>query len=138
MFVADNRVPVTDERGNTVYIRAKMDFGTRNKVIGAVARVHPNGEGAETEMDLGAYNTALLTQNILAWEGPDFNGVPCTAANIARLDPDEPLVDQVLAEINTRNTKAANEPSPKSSTNGGGNGLPISESQALALAGTPI
>jgi len=50
---------------------------------------------------------ALLTHNILGWQGPSFASVSCTPSNIAMLDQDEPLVGRVLQEINDRNVSPA-------------------------------
>jgi hypothetical protein len=94
---------------NVIFIRPKMDFGTKQKVIGAATRIIQGQKAkrqsgnATVDIDVGAYNMALLTNNILAWQGPAFAGVACTSTNIAMLDQDEPLVGRVLQEINDRN-----------------------------------
>lgn len=94
---------------DVIFIRPKMDFGTKQKVIGAATKIiqgqkAKRGKDAQTvDIDVGAYNMALLTNNILAWQGPSFAGVSCTPANIAMLDQDESLVGRVLQEINDRN-----------------------------------
>lgn len=102
MFVSDKPVAIT-EGDNTIYIKPKMDFGTRNAVIGAAAHVDFSDGKPEAGMDIGSYQTALLELNIVGWSGPAFEGVPCTAVRIRRLDPDEPLVVRVLEEIAARN-----------------------------------
>lgn len=103
---------------NVIFIRPKMDFGTKQKVIGAATRIIQDqrskrqSKDATVDIDVGAYNMALLTNNILAWQGPAFAGVACTPTNIAMLDQDEPLVGRVLQEINDRNvTPGAAAPS---------------------------
>lgn len=119
MLLKDERATVTDDAGNSVTIRAKMNYQTRGRVMDAMLDV--TGAGAQS-VHVGAGNMALLEHNILAWEGPAFTDpatgrpYPCTAENIRSLDPDEPLVDKVLAEINRRNQKAA--ASPKDTTPG--------------------
>ncbi len=98
MFVATDRVPVRDEAGNTVYVKRKMSFGDVSKVQGA---------SAEDRL------VVLYTANIVDWEGPDFQGTPCTAENIALLDPNEPLIELVgnkIAELNPQKQS----PNPKS------------------------
>jgi hypothetical protein len=102
MFVNPNdRVAVTLD-GNTIYIKAKMDIGTRSAVQDEI-RATTDGTEATGLAGLGSYRMALLRHNIVAWEGPAFEGYPCTRANISRLDPDEPLVELVAEEIGKRN-----------------------------------
>jgi hypothetical protein len=102
-FVSNERVAVTvPGNPNTIYIRAKMDFGTKNRVLDALTSIQQSGAA---EYHVGPYLTALAEANIVGWEGPDFGGVPCTPENIARLDPDDPLVDAALNEIGKRNNQ---------------------------------
>ena len=109
MFVDTKaKVPVT-HGGNTIYIKAKMDYGTVAAVQDEIKATGGGTDGMQFER-LGSYRMALLAHNIVAWEGPDFmdaNGkpVPCTRANIERLDPNEPIVEMVAAEIGERNRK---------------------------------
>lgn len=119
-FVSKERVPVTVEGDpNTIYIRPKMDYGTRQRVMSAGAHLRQGEQGADpsADFDLGAYNIALLTHNVVGWEGPDFEGVECTPENISQLDPDDALLDEVLRQINDRNVSRA-ATSPNSRTNG--------------------
>jgi hypothetical protein len=123
---------ITDEKDltpetNVIFIRPKMDYGTRNKVVGAAAKLKEQarqqsraqrraqrGRGKsdqnDVEFDVGAYQTALLIHNVLGWHGPAFVGVACTPENIAMLDPDEPLVQTVADEITSRNAPKDDEP----------------------------
>ena len=115
---------ITDDKDltpetNVIFIRPKMDYGTRNKVVGEAAKLlqgaaaqrrrgrGPKGkrqtDDQKMEFNVGAYQTALLVHNVLGWHGPAFVGVACTAENIATLDPDEPLVKVVVDEITNRN-----------------------------------
>lgn len=135
LFVVEEKVPVylEDDPQNIIYVRKKMDFGTRNKVISAATKVttHTNGTGngateptgdtqkADASFDLGAYNLALAQHNILGWEGPLFEGVPCTPQNIARFDDSDPLIEKVLAYLNDANTQKKDGPSPNLSGSGG-------------------
>lgn len=123
MFVSNEPVPVSvpDDPSNIIYIRPKMDFGTKQRVQNAMLQITLGqaGNSSTTPLDMAEYNIALLTANIVRWEGPAFVGpdgkpVPCTPANIERLDGDEPLVDAVMAEINRRN-KGREDSDPKSS-----------------------
>jgi hypothetical protein len=99
---------------DVIFIRAKMDYGTTQRVIGAATKVAvQSGRRKATRtkakdngiaMDVGAFQVALLVHNVLEWQGPSFAGVPCVAANIERLDPSEALVQRTLTEIGERNT----------------------------------
>lgn len=102
-FVSKEPVAVLDGEGNTVYIRSKMDYGARSRVLSAITKMH----GTDMTADMGAYNLALLKENIVRWEGPAFDGLPFAPDLIEQLDPDTPILDKALAEINKRNTKAA-------------------------------
>ena len=102
MFVNGQPASVTMGE-NTIYIHPKMDLGTRNRCMDALTAI--GRENGETDMALhiGAYQLALMVENIVSWSGPAFVGIPCTPANIAKLDPDEPLVERTLEEIVARN-----------------------------------
>lgn len=119
MFVQTDRVPIT-VGDNTIYIKAKMDYGTRNQVLSAAAdaRMDDKGNAKAATVNIGRYQNALLVNNIVDWNGPAFENIACTAVNILRLDPDEPLVVKVLEEIATRNPQRQ-APNPKSRTTSG-------------------
>lgn len=117
MFVDPNaRVAVTLGE-NTVYIKAKMSAGTKAlledeiKTSGAVRR--KEGEDTIDEAALsgfGSYEMLLRVYNIVAWEGPDFmdaegKPIPCTRANIMRMDPTDPLYELVGERIGELNKK---------------------------------
>lgn len=125
-FFVSGRVAVTatgviDEKDITpdldvVFIRPIMDYGTRQRVNGAAAKVsapggnrqqrraaRARGEGLDMKIDVGAYQIALLTENILAWQGPSFTGVACERKNIERINPSDPLAARVIQEIADRN-----------------------------------
>ena len=107
MFVDPNeRVPVTVGE-NTVHIRAKMNAAITAKVNDEFSLIAGQNEGLG---GMGSYSLALLVHNIVAWEGPDFTDaggkpIPCTRANIERLDPVDPLVEAVREEIGKRNQR---------------------------------
>ena len=132
MFVSNERVPVSVDGENTIFIRAKMSYGVKQKVQTAILHVTRGMDSESLEnipLDIGAANIALLVHNILDWAGPAFADVECTPANIERLDPDESLVDAVLAEINRRNTQPSAEKNAGTrpvSMNGGGPSSPAS------------
>lgn len=127
--VAITAAGVTDEKDITrdaqgrveqdvIWIRPAMDYGTRQRVVGSATKVKQSltqgnrrqrraaraqKQSVDAEFDVGAYQIALLVQNVLAWDGPSFVGVACTPANIERINPNEPLVKLVLVEIGERN-----------------------------------
>lgn len=143
MFVDTTRVAVT-EGENTIYIKPKMDYGTRNAILGAAAdaRLDAKGNVSAPKIEVGRYQNALLVHNIVAWEGPAFATVVCTPANILRLDPDEPLVVKVLEEIARRNPQKQS-PVPNSrtasgsSTTGGSDSIPSGSASQLIAASQP-
>lgn len=124
MFVSKEKIAVTVDGRDIIYIKAKMDVGTRNRVHGSAARsMTKNKDGSvETELDIGRANTLLLAENVLDWEGPSFTDdtgkkIPCVRHNIEMLDPDEPLVEKTVDEIAARNPQKSDEDeaSPNSS-----------------------
>jgi len=98
-FIDLERVSVSDDAGNTVYLRRKMDMG-------ALARVQA---GTTPLLD-------LYVANILAWEGPDFKGIACTPENMARMDvQDDPFWNTVgdrIVALNPRLTNKAGDAGP--------------------------
>ena len=102
MFVDAKPIDVT-VGDNTISIRPKMDLGTRNRCMDALTSIGKENGEVDMELHIGAYQVALMRENVLSWRGPAFVGILCTPANIAKLDPDEPLVEQVLEEITARN-----------------------------------
>jgi hypothetical protein len=101
MFVDNTQYDAVTEGKNSIYIRKKLDFGQRTTVETAAAMAATN---ASSDL-IGAMMLAFIVR----WEGPDFEGVSCTAANIRRLDPDEPLVERVHDEIVRRYTATTKE-----------------------------
>lgn len=120
MFVGGGRVAitatgVTDEKDLTpetdvMFVRRKMDFGTRQRVVGEAVKITESSKGAkrgrgkkkrgdQAELNVGAYQIALLRYNLLEWRGPSFVGVALTPTNIEQLDPEEPLVKEALDYI---------------------------------------
>ncbi len=105
-----DRVSVTVDGGdNVVWIRRKMDVATKSEVQDALASIEglDQGQTRSVLLHLNRQNLVLVQYNVLSWEGPEFEGIPCTFAMIARWDPDDPLYDAVLARINELNTKPA-------------------------------
>lgn len=95
---------------DVIWIRARMSVAVQQAVQSeatsvSTSRVNGRTGTPDVEIDVGLYQIALLRQNILSWQGPSFVGVPCTADAIGDLDPQEPLVERVLQEISTRNTR---------------------------------
>jgi hypothetical protein len=124
MFInPQETLTVHDDKGNSIVIKAKMDFADYAKVEAALMQLKlksgTNGstrpaDQAEMEIDAtvtySAQKMALLKVCIRSWDGPDFVGVVCSEANIARLDPNEPLVEKVLDVINQRNEEPTKAP----------------------------
>jgi hypothetical protein len=106
----DTSEVVSECAPNIIWIRARMDVATSGKVANELVKV--GGDNAP-EYHLGAQQVALLIHNIMQWEGPDFDGVPCTPERIRTLDPNEPHIVKVLEEIAERNKPRAS-PNAKS------------------------
>lgn len=108
--VAITAAGVTDEKDITtetdvIYIRPKMDYGTRQRVIGAATKVTAQKAKSsrrkatqDVTVDVGDYQIALLVHNVLGWAGPSFQGVACVAQNIEKLDSDFPIVAAVIQD----------------------------------------
>src|SRR5262245_10652821 len=95
-FVTDPPVPVyefdpsevlSEKPPNIIWIRAKMDLATDSKVKNELLKF---GKDTQIEAHLGENELSLLIHNIVRWEGPDLQNVPCDAAHIRQLDPTEP------------------------------------------------
>lgn len=101
--VADGAItPAMD----VIWIRNRMSVAVQQAVQSEATSVKTSGgRSPDLEIDVGLYQLALLRQNILAWQGPSFNGVVCTPETIGELDATEPLVQRVLQEINDRNAR---------------------------------
>ena len=102
---------------DVIWIRPRMSYGVQQAVMGEGVKLEqggavPRGRKAakrEVEINLGAWQSALLVHNIVAWQGPSFGVVPVSRDNILALDPREPLVQRVIAEISERNGDAPTE-----------------------------
>lgn len=124
-FVDTSKVAVSDD-ANTIYIKRRMDFGTKCRVEDTLTQMAlKNGEVGSIHFTLGAQKLALAIHNIIGWIGPDFAGTPCTPENIERLDPDYPLLLKVQARITELNT-SKEDLSPLDDTRDGGTPTPAS------------
>ena len=99
---------------NTIYIRAKMDAKTRaliqDELRASRGRSEDGDEDGSEMRGLGSYQLLLRVHNILDWEGPDFvdergKKIPCTRADIGRMDPTDPLYDLVGERIGELNAE---------------------------------
>lgn len=90
-FVNGHTVAVADDQGNTVWVLGRMGVGTEVKVSADFARLGGRG--------VNAYQLALMRHNIVKWEGPDFDGVPCSHANINKLDFKLPEVRALFTAV---------------------------------------
>lgn len=119
LFLNGAKVPVylEEDPDNKIWIKTWMSYGDEQHVLGASTRVtgsQKSGQAVEgsASIDMGLYNLNFLKANILDWEGPLFEGVPCTPENIERFNPKHPLFELVLKEINDRNKDQETGPSP--------------------------
>lgn len=117
MFIdPTQRVQVSDDRGNVVWVKAAMDAATRAAVQDEIrARGLAVGETLEVR-GVGSYRLALLIHNVVAWEGPDFvdstgTKLACNRYWIERWNPRDPLYEQVAEKIGELN-EPAESPDP--------------------------
>jgi hypothetical protein len=99
-------VEVSDEAGRRIWLRRKLGFGRRNKTLQTAVEL--GGDPANVEGTAGAWMTASLYHRIVAWEGPDLDGVPITLAALDDLDPD--LGDLAVAKIGELQSEGAVDP----------------------------
>ena len=137
-----DRVAVTIDGQNIIYILPKMGLGAKTRVEHSRYKVVQSGDGSpvEAELSLAAAQIMLMQENIVDWDGPDFvvDGakLPCTRQNIEEyLDPDDPLVEKAGDEIAKRNAVQVGPTSPNS-LNGGGAGSPASSPPKKKSAGS--
>ena len=122
MFVNGETLPIADGP-NTITIRTKMDFGVYSAFMDDLLAI--SGPKLDITKHIGALNVALMVHNIVGWEGPGFLGpdgkttLPVTPENIRHLDPDDPLVERVLAEVQERNPLFRPSAPPKVDTSVG-------------------
>lgn len=110
-------IPIT-EGEHTVYIRERMNFGTRKRVEGAAIKVGTNG--ATVSPDVGLWQLALLAFNITRWDGPLLQGKYISIDTIENLDPAlDDLMERALEEIAARNPQPMDEDEKKGSTSRG-------------------
>ena len=102
---------------NIITIRARMDVATAGKVSSELMKL---GSDNAPELHVGDHIGALLIHNILSWRGPDFEGLPCTPANIRMLPSPEsdPFIQKVVEEITNRNRKRESPNASKAMDNG--------------------
>ena len=112
------RVPVRLGE-NTIYIRSKMSVKEHAEVQNEVRYLTRADSEGGVEFSVGYYELALLVANIVAWEGPEFEHVPCIRANILKLNPSDPLVEMVGDEIGKRNPPKRKSPDPNALTTTG-------------------
>lgn len=132
MFVSDERVAVTVDGKDVIYIRPKMGAKTKALLQDQLVRItgKAGDEAAQMEFTSGAYQIALLVANIVGWEGPGFDTVKCVAINIERLDPDTELYDRVLGEIAERNPLTKEKAPDPNSSSAGGQGSSLASTKA--------
>jgi hypothetical protein len=104
---------ISDRPPNVIYILPKMSVEIKGRVSSEMFGLTKDNQ---MEARLGQNELALLIHNIVRWEGPDLSSVPCTRANISRLDPTEPHIARVLEEIAQRN-KSPKAPKESAITN---------------------
>ncbi len=114
MFIDPSDLVCIECKDNKIYVKRKMDIATETAVVADMRQID-----AGSSSSLAAYNLALLKRNIKKWEGPDFDGIPCTISKIEQLDPNEPLIKILIDKINELNAPAESGTDPNPKTGGG-------------------
>jgi len=101
------RITVDDKPDEWIDIKPKLSMGDRAKFQDAVlsAEFSRGGDKAKISMATGQLLSKMLELAITDWKLLDDEGkqVAFKPSLIARLDPDDPLVDRALAEVTERN-----------------------------------
>lgn len=116
-FIDTSKVAIT-EGENTIYVKRRMDFGTKCRVEDYLTKIAVmDGKTREVQFTLGAQRLALAVHNIVGWDGPDFvdpvtkKPIACSPESIERLDPTYPLLIKAQERITELNTdKEAPDP----------------------------
>lgn len=116
MFITVRETPITVGE-NTVFIKSRMDLATAANVNKAFQQIVLTGGVTTNQAVTLPEKLVLLENNVMKWEGPDFEGFPCSVVNIRKIDPmlidvEGGLWDTVLQEISDRNTPRT-EPTPE-------------------------
>ena len=105
LIVKAGRVPIT-VGDDTVYIKSRMDWGTKKRLEGAVMQF--DMATGDIRPDIGGYSIALMQEMIVGWEGPGFmddetgKPTPCTRANITAFGDDAAIANEVFTELGKR------------------------------------
>jgi hypothetical protein len=104
IYEFDPEETISDVAPNVITIRARMTVEIAGRVSSELMQL---GADNKPELHVGAHAGALLLHNIVAWRGPDFDGLPCTPANIRSLPSAEsdPFIEKVVNVIGSRNQK---------------------------------
>lgn len=94
------RVTHPEYPNSAIFIRPHMTIGMRNAMLGA-AKVNPRTSEI-TDMDINEVQEALYIAGVVGWEGPEFDGEPCTPENVRSLPSDHPLVEATFNEMKNR------------------------------------
>ncbi len=90
--------------GNRATVR-KLSYGEQQEVISAAGRIEWTGGRPEPVMDVARLRQEQTRRSVCAWEGPDFEGRPCTPANVDALPADiGNLLEAAAERVNMRLT----------------------------------
>ncbi len=90
IFVASKGVPARVGE-NTVYVRVDSFTFKEAQVLAKLGQAVADGDADAMDK--------LLSTVIVRWEGPDFEGVPCDAEHIGKLNVRDPMFQEVLRVI---------------------------------------
>lgn len=122
--LSQEKVPVTIDGQNVIYIRPKMTLGMQTRIADGL-KMHRNGSGMQIGIGEGEALILLLTETVVGWEGPDFEDdgavLPLNRVTLESLPADYPLLDQLKEKVTAMYINASGEgtspnlPKPKRS-----------------------
>jgi hypothetical protein len=134
MFVSNQAIPLSLDNENFIWVKPKLNFGAMRRVRAAMLKskliTGPDGKDtADVDVNFPAYQSQLLVESIVSWNGPVFEGRPYTPEALDETDPDDPLIQHVLTEVSKRNQQGKKDTDPKGS---------VSDGEALLLDASEI
>ena len=138
------RGPVQVQDGpDTIWIVEELSLGALERVkAAAYTTLGVVGDRMQIELHDQAWDNTLLREGVVRWEGPGFEGQPCTPQNVLELlSHKDPLTKKVLAELKKRNplfdedAKEGGDPDKDPNSFTPDTSAPLKESTEAALSG---
>jgi hypothetical protein len=82
-FTTSDHITKQLDDANSITYR-KLSYGARQKLISKCSAVNPFTQ--EASIDFSLLSLEIFKARMVSWDGPDFEGFPCTPANIEALE----------------------------------------------------